>query len=352
MEENHQMTRTKFLLGALALGALMVGHAPTVSAQTVTLRMHTFIPPVANPAKTFLIPWAKKVEEESKGKLKIQPFWAMQLGGKAPQLLDQVRDGVVDIVWALPGFTPGRMPRVEPFELPFVHIDALSTTLALQDFQEKHLGPDLKDYHPLLIHVHQGFLFQSRKPVRTLADVKGQKLRAASRGGVWLLEALGATGIGLPLPQIPQALSKGVIDGVTLPYEIAPAVKTPDLVKYFSELSGNQKRLGTNVFTFLMNKNSYAKLPDDLKKVIDNNSGRNIAKWAGQNWVDIETPGRKVVESKKKNEFITISPEETQKIKDAAQPVYARWIDEMKKNNIDGDTLLKDARAMIAKYAK
>lgn len=320
-------------------------------AQDVTLRMHTFIPPVANPAKTFLIPWAQKVEKESNGRIKIQPFWAMQLGGKAPQLLDQVRDGVVDIVWALPGFTPGRMPRVEPFELPFVHKDALSSTLALQDYQEKHLGPDLKDYHPLLVHVHQGFLFQSRKPIRTMADIKGQKLRAASRGGVWLLEALGATGIGLPLPQIPQALSKGVIDGVTLPFEIAPAVKTPDLVKYFSELSGDRPRLGTNIFTFLMNKNSYAKLPDDLKKVIDNNSGRNIAKWAGQNWVDIEAPGRKVVESKKKNVFITISPEETQKIKDAAKPVFDRWIKEMKSNNIDGEMLLKDARAMVAKYS-
>lgn len=335
---------------AMIVAPLLSADKPA-AAQEVTLRMHTFIPPVANPAKTFLIPWAKKVEKESNGRIKIQPFWAMQLGGKAPQLLDQVRDGVVDIVWALPGFTPGRMPRVEPFELPFVHKDALSTTLALQDYQEKHLGPDLKDYHPLLVHVHQGFLFQSRKPIRTLADIKGQKLRAASRGGVWLLEALGATGIGLPLPQIPQALSKGVIDGVTLPYEIAPAVKTPDLVKYFSELSGDRPRLGTNIFTFLMNKNTYAKLPDDLKKVIDDNSGRNIAKWAGQNWVDIEVPGRKVVASKKKNVFITISPEETQKIKNAANPVFGRWIKEMKKNNIDGELLLKDARAFVAKYS-
>ncbi len=343
-----------FCLTLLAIAVMIapfVSAIKPVAAQAVTLRMHTFIPPVANPAKTFLIPWAQKVEKESNGRIKIQHFWAMQLGGKAPQLLDQARDGVVDIVWALPGFTPGRMPRVEPFELPFVHKDALSTTLALQDYQEKHLGPDLKDYHPLLIHVHQGFLFQSRKPIRTMEDIKGQKLRAASRGGVWLLEALGATGIGLPLPQIPQALSKGVIDGVTLPYEIAPAVKTPDLVKYFSELSGDRPRLGTNIFTFLMNKDSYAKLPDDLKKVIDNNSGRNIAEWAGQNWVDIEEPGRKVVESKKKNVFITISPEETQKIKDAAQPVFDRWIEEMKDNNIDGAALLKDARALVAKYS-
>ena len=320
-------------------------------ARAETLRMQTFIPPVANPGKTFLTPWAEKIAKESGGKLKIQPFWAMQLGGKAPQLLDQVRDGVIDIAWTLPGFTPGRMPRVEPFELPFVHKTAYSSTMALQDYQEKHLAPDLKDYHPLLIHVHAGFLFQTRKPILKMADLKGLKLRAASRGGVWLLNALGATGIGLPLPQIPQALSKGVIDGVTLPYEIAPAVKTPDLVSHFSTLAGSQPRLGTNVFTFLMNRNSYEKLPSDLRKVIDDNSGRNIAEMAGRNWDAIEAPGLKVVQSREKNKFHTIPAEEVARMKEAAKPVFDRWLAEMKDIGVDGAKLLADARALIDKYS-
>ena len=338
---------------ALAAAAAFFGFAGPMKAQDVTLRMHTFIPPVANPGKTFLIPWADKVGKDSGGKLKVQPFWAMQLGGKATQLLDQVRDGVVDIVWALPGFTPGRMPRVEPFELPFVHRTALSSTLALQDYQRKHLTTtDLKDYHPLLLHVHAGFLFQTKKPIRTMADLKGMKIRAASRGGVWLLEALGATGMGMPLPRIPPALSKGVIDGVTLPYEIAPAVKTPDLVSHFSKLSGPQPRLGTNVFTFLMNKASYNKLPAALKQVIDANSGDNIARAAGQNWDDIEQPGLDVVKSKKKNKFYTIAPDEVAKMKTAAQPVFDRWFAEMDKIGVDGRALLADARALIDKYAK
>ena len=149
---------------------------PSVSqAQEVTLRMHTFIPPVANPSKTFLKPWAEKIGKDSNGRIKVQPFWSMQLGGKVPQLIDQVRDGVVDIVWTLPGFTPGRMPQIEPFELPFVHKDALSSTLALQDFQDKHLGPPLKNFHPLLVHVHEGFLFQTKFPVTKLSDLKGKK---------------------------------------------------------------------------------------------------------------------------------------------------------------------------------
>lgn len=328
----------------------LTGSGPA-NAQEVTLRWQTFVPPVANPSK-FYKPWAEKIEKESGGKLKIQLFWSMQLGGKAPQLLDQARDGVVDIVWTLPGFTPGRMPRTEPFELPFVHKDALSSTLALQDYQAMHLAPDLKDYHPLLVHVHDGFFFQTKFPIKTMADLKGKKIRAAARSGVWLLEAMGATGLGLPLPQIPQALSKGVIDGVTLPYEIAPAVKTPELVDHFTTLAGPQPRLGTNIFTLLMNKAAYEKLSPELKKVLDDNSGSHVAQWAGQTWRDIEQPGKAAVMAQTKNQFYTLPETEVAKIRKAAEPVFQRWFDEVAKQGIDGPKLLSDARMLVDKYSK
>ena len=348
------MFKTRLTLGlaGVAASAMMVA-APATQAADITLKLHSFLVPVANPIKTFIIPWMKKVEEESKGKMKVQGFWAMQLGGKPPQLLDQVRDGVVDVIWTVPGFTAGRMPRVEPFELPFVHKDALSTTLALQDYQDKYLkNTDLKDYHPLLMHAQQGYLFQTKNPILKMDDLKGVKIRAASRSGVWFLEAVGAVGVGLPLPEIPAALSKGVIDGVLLPYEIAPAVKSQDLVSNFTTLAGPQSRLSSSVFAFLMNKNTYAKLPSDMKKVIDDLSGRNIAQWAGQNWVDIEEPGRKVMASKAKNKFHVMPVEEVDKMRKASQPVFDRWFAEMKEVGIDGPALLADARAMIDKYSK
>ena len=149
--------------------------------------------------------------------------------------------------------------------------------------------------------------------------------------------------------------SKGAadpVDGVTLPYEIAPAVKTQDLVSHFSELAGDQPRLGTNVFTLLMNKKKYNGLPSDLKRVLDANSGRNIARQAGELWAKIEAPGKKVIASRKKNKFHIIPASEVAKMKKAAEPVYDIWFAEMKKIGVDGPTLLKDARALIAKYSK
>jgi len=345
---------TKNLLSAcLIAGGAAFMTAPAMS-QEVTLRLHTFIPPPSNPFKTFLKPWAERVMKASKGRIKVELYPVMQLGGKAPQLAQQAKDGVVDLVFTLPGFTPGRFPKLEVFELPFVHTNSVVTTMAIQDYQKKHLGDEFKDYKVILLNCHAGSLFMTKKgkPILKMADLKGMKLRTATRVGGWHLEAMGAIPVGAPLPQIPQMLSKGVIDGAMLPYEISPAVKMQDLTANFSELAGDQPRVSTATFAFLMNKKSYAKLPADLKKVIDDHSGSNIAKWAGENWVKIETPGKKVMQSKKKNKFHTIPAAEVAKMKAAAKPAIARWLKEVKAKGIDGATLLADARALLAKYSK
>ena len=114
------VSRRKFLAaagGALAAPAIA---RPALAQAQVTLKLHHFLPPVSNAAPEMLAPWAEKVEAESGGKLKIDIFPSMQLGGTPPQLYDQARDGVVDIVWTLPGNTPGRFPSTEVFELPFI----------------------------------------------------------------------------------------------------------------------------------------------------------------------------------------------------------------------------------------
>ena len=343
----------KIILSSVAATAMLAAYAPDAAkSQEVTLRMHNFIPPVANPAKSFLIPWGKKVEAASKGRIKVQNFWTMQLGGTPPQLVTQVKDGVVDITFTLPGYTAGRFPKTEVFELPFVHTTPQATTAAIQDFQDKHLQDEWSAYKVILLNNHAGALIQTKKPVLKMTDLKNLKIRTATRTGGFLLKAMGAIPVGAPLPKIPQMLSKGVIDGALLPFEIGPAIKMQELVSHFSILEGKQPRLNTSVFSFLMNKESYRKLAPDLKKVIDDHSGRNISEWAGQNWADIEIPGRKVMASKSKNKFHVIPAAEVAKIRAASKPAIDQWVAQMKKRNIDGQVLLDDARAMVAKYTK
>ncbi len=325
--------------------------ASPAAGQPITLKLHHFVPPVAPPHATFLAPWAAKVEKESQGRLKIQIFPSMQLGGTPPQLIDQIKDGVVDIGWTLPGYTAGRFPKTEVFEMPFLHTSALTTTLALQDYYDKHLREEYKDYHVLLLHVHGGALVHASKPIVKLEDYKGLKIRTANRGGSVYLRGVGATAVGAPVPEVPQMLSKGVIDGALLPYEIARPLKVHELVKYHSELAGPQPRMGTSVFLFAMNKKRYESLPGDLKKVIDANSGREIARWAGQNWDEIEKPGKEAAE-KAGNHFPVMPPAEVERVRAAVRPEADKFLKELSAAGFDAAALHAEAQALIAKYAK
>jgi len=323
---------------------------PAVS-QEVTLRVHSFLPPVANPMKHFVIPWAQKVEKDSNGRIRVQVFPSMQLGGKAEQMLSQVRDGVVDVAWALPGFTPGVMPKLEIFELPFLHRSTNATVRALQDYVPKYMQKDFEPYHILLVHCHAGALFMTKDPINKVEDFQGMKLRSYSRTNAWILEALGAAPLQVALPELAPMLSKGTVTGSILPYEIAPSVKMQDLTDYFTTLAPPQPRLSTAIFTFLMNKQKYESLPPDLKKVIDDNAGANLVDLAIKTWDQIELDGEKVMHSKPKNKFVQLSAEETAKFKKKVQPVFDRFKKLLDDSGDDGAKILAEVEALETKYS-
>jgi TRAP-type C4-dicarboxylate transport system substrate-binding protein len=343
---------TRLHLSAIAAALSIVLAQPSVRAQEVTLRVHTFMPPVANPVKHFLQPWAEKVTKESNGRMKVQVFPAMQLGGSAPQLLQQARDGVADIIWTLPGFTPGIMVKDEVFELPFLHRDTRSTVLALQDFIAMHMQKELAPYHVLQVHAHAGTLFMTKDAINKVEDFKGLRLRTPSRTSAWILEALGGAPVQVALPELAPMLSKGTVSGSILTYEIAPAVKMQDLVDYFTVLDGPQPRMGTTVFMFLMNKAKYESLPPDLKKVIDDNSGRNLSPFAIKVWDMIDADGENVMKSKPKNKFVTMSAAETERFKNLVRPVFDRFKAEVDKGGSDGAKVIADAEALVEKHSK
>jgi TRAP-type C4-dicarboxylate transport system substrate-binding protein len=275
----------------------------------------------------------------------------MQLGGRPEQLVDQVRDGVVDIVWTVPGYTPGRFVKTEVFELPFIHTNPAATNMALQDFAERH-GDEYADFKVLLLHVHAGAAFHTARPMRTATDLKGMKIRTPSRTGSWMIEALGAVPVGAPVSQVPELLSKGVVEGVIIPFEIAWALKTHEMVDYHTILADPlYPRPSTSVFLFAMNQSRYANLPAELKKVIDGNSGRHIAKWAADIWVEVEKPGEEAAAAS--GEMIKMAPSEVAVMRKMIEkPVHDRWIAEVAQRGIDGARLIGEARALIQRHSR
>jgi TRAP-type C4-dicarboxylate transport system substrate-binding protein len=341
------MNRRLLLLSALGAGTMLAGGA---RAQEVTLTLHHFIGPTAPTHAAFLAPWAQRVEEASGGRIKIEIFPSMALGGKPPELYAQARDGVADMVWTLLGYTPGAFPRTEVFELPTVHRgSAKATSLAIQDVFDQ-IKEDFADTHPLLIYTHAGQVLNTvSKPVRSLADVQGMKLRIPSRSGAMLIEAWGAQPVGMPVPDLPLALSKAAIDGALIPFEISLPLKIHEMVDYVTVGAGG-RRFGTSVFIFTMNKERYESLPDDLRAIIDAHSNANIAGEIGEVWDNVEKPGYDATVAAG-NEIIELTPEAQAEFDAKAEQVEARWIAEATANGIDGAALVEAAKAAVAKQS-
>ena len=316
-------------------------------AQDVTLKLHHFLPPQAIAQSEFLEPWAERIETESGGRIKIDIYPAMQLGGKPPQLYDQVRDGVVDLVWTVPSYTPGRFPKLEVFELPFITASAEATSQAVMEYADTHLQGDFAGVKPLLFHVHApGLLHMNDRPIRKLEDLVGAKLRAPTRAITETLNQLGAVPVGMPAPQVPQAISRGVVDGTVFPYEVTLPLRIHEITDSHTEI-WDGRGLYTTVLMLAMNQNSYDRLPDDLRAIIDANAGMAIAQEIGRVWDAAEAPGRAAAEALG-DEFIALDSAEIERWKFSSEPVVTRWVDSI---GDDGPALLDDARALVSKYA-
>ena len=345
------MKRRSFVQGAAAATVLGVPHLSGLAQQTVTLKFHTFMAPLSNVWLLMHKPWMEKVEKESGGRIKFEAYPAMQLGGTPVQLYDQARDGVVDIVWTLPGNTAGRFPRIEVFELPFMMNNAEATSTAYWEYFQTQCPDEFKETQVLALHVHGPGMFHTvAKQVKSAADLRGMKVRGPTRQVTKLLGSLGAIPVGMPLPQIPDALSKGTIEGCVIPWEVVPSVKVHELTKFHSEFPATSPALYTTTFVMAMNKAKYDGLAPDLKKVIDANSGLATSAWLGKTQQGNDVPGRKTAVDRG-NTLYTFTAEQTQEFVKLSSAIDNEWVADMDKRGFKGQALLDSAKALIKKHA-
>lgn len=337
---------------AAAVGAALAGVSLGAAAQSINLKLHHFLGPKSPAHVQMLVPWSERVEKASGGKVKIEVFPSMALGGKPPQLINQARDGVVDLIWTVNGYTANLFPRSEVFELPFVHTNsATATNLAMRAMYDKYLKAEYTGVHPLFLHVHAGqAIHMVDKEVRKPDDLKGLKMRIPTRTGAWIIEALGAAPVGMPVPDLPQALSKKVVDGAFIPWEIIPPLKLQDMTDYQIE-GASRTRFGTTTFQVSMNQKRWDSLPADAKKAFESQSGEAWVREVGQIWTKSEDVGIDMA-VKAGNKHIVLTDAELAAFRTKLEPVVQRWINEVKGQGIDGVALVTAARANIAKFSK
>jgi TRAP-type C4-dicarboxylate transport system substrate-binding protein len=335
------------LMKSATLAAALFAAVPA-TAQEVTLRFQHFVSPASANPTYFMEPWARKVEADSNGRIKVEIYPFMQLGGGAAEMYDLIVDGAVDGGWVIPGYQAGRFPEAEVLELPFMTTkSAEEASRAAWAFTQDFLMDDFTDIHLIAAHMHgRGLIHKKGQAVVDLADFEGLNLRGPSRAVTLLLDRLGANPVGMPVPAFPEALAKGVLDGGVITWEMAPSLKLDELTDSHTDVAGD-KALYNLYFLWAMNKDSYAALPDDLKAVIDANSGLMASEWAGRAHDEGDAVGRQVMLDAG-NQISELSPEVTAQMVALGDAVIDEWIAEANAKGLDGAALVTAARAAVA----
>ena len=265
-------------------------------------------------------------------------------------IYDQIRDNVIDGGWTIPGYSPGRFPGTEVFELPFIGTNnAENTSKAAYAFYEKYLTEEFSDIKIIAVHVHGAGAFHTKNTtIDSIDDFSGLKLRTPNRVASKTLEALGAVAVGMPVPQLPESLSKGVVDGGVIPFEIVPPLKIHEIATSHTVVGGDRALYNT-VFIWGMNKAVYDGLDDELKAVIDANSGAEASAMAGAAMDKGDVPGKAVTE-KSGNPIIVLSDADVAKMKEITASVIEQWIKDATANGLPAAQMVEDARALVAQY--
>lgn len=344
-----RVARRTFLASVTASLAAPAFIRARADAPQSILRLHHSFSSVSSAHDKFLAPWARQVEAQSGGRIHIDLFPSMQLGGAPAGLFDQARDGVADIVWAEPRRTPGRFPKIELFELPFVPSRrSLVSSKAIEDYGRANLMDEFAEVHPICFSCSDRGVLHTNAPVHIIEEIKGLRLGVQSRFAGEALHTLGGIGVPMPSAQLPLALEQHVVDGCIVPWHLSPALKLSDLLKAHTEFA--EASPSTTTFVLAMNKAAYDRLPRDLKAVIDANSGQRAAEMAGAMW-DLQAAAVVDQVSLRGDPITTLLPEAVGHWRKATEPVVEAWLKEMKEHKIDGGRLLASARALLAKYA-
>ncbi|MCA0942724.1 TRAP transporter substrate-binding protein [Salipiger pacificus] len=339
-------TRRQFT--ALAAAAA-VSPAAAFAEDSYTLKIHSFSGPQAPEAIHMVLPFIEAVEAQSNGRLKIEFYPSMQLGGAASDLVEQMEDGVVDIIVGIPGLTPGRFSGLEGMDMPFTNVGtSAGQTGALLTFADKWLM-DNEFAGIKILHMHAtdaAVLHTVDTQVSSMDDMQGLKVRAPGRYTGEAVKAWGGTPVGLSLGETYEALERHQVDGMTINWAIVTPYKLQEVTKYHMETP-----LYQNAIFVLMNQGSFDALPEDLRAVIDANIGfEKSVEIAGQ--IDGLTADAKETITAEGGTLYTLPEDQLPAWRASVEPVYDIWIEEMNKRGLPGQEMFDDLMATTAKFGR
>jgi len=327
--------------------AVALGFGAGAQAQT-ELKFTTFVPPTHGFAVDVLEPLGKEIEKRSGGKVTVRVFAGNSPFGKVENQADQVKQGVTDLAFGLNGIPRGRYPRTSIMEMPFVAESADSASKALWAMLPDLLAEDYRDFKPIALHCHNPGLFHTRdKSLKTIADVKGLRMRAPNPPTQALLAYLGATPVGMPPGQVYENIEKGVIDGAVFPWDAIKGFRLENILKHHLDA-----RVYTSCFHLVMSPKRYAELAPDVQKAIDATTGQALTDKFGAWWNKWDQAGLDAVKPLN-HEIVRVDDATREKWRADLKPVLDGELAKLEKEGIaNARAIYDEMRRQVARFKK
>ena len=330
----------KFLIASSFVLLISVGEA---LAKATTLSIVCFLPPRSVSVSKVLIPWTKSVEAAAEGELKFQGYWGGSLGRNPFKQYDLMKDGIADVVYVLPNYTPGQFPDFSIFELPYLVRSGEEGSVAIWRMYQKGLLRGLQQGHVIGFFSTEPNLFHTTKPIRSLSDIKGLKIRSAGPVYGSYVKHLGGIPIGMPVTQMTEAISRGVVDGTLLGWGGALIFKIHAVTRFHYEAP-----LGISAFFVSMNMDKWRALSKKSKAAVTKFGGEYMSRLGGKAFDDFGKRGFSIISKAGKRTITRATPAEITAQAVASKSVHEAWIKGKKDGTMKYATLqriLADIRA-------
>ncbi|MFK7962954.1 MAG: TRAP transporter substrate-binding protein DctP [Burkholderiaceae bacterium] len=339
---------------AAAWTACALAQQPPAPEPPVVLKFHTHVAESSMQWQMMLKPWMDRIETQSNGRLRFERFAAMGFGGEPDELYEQVSNGAVDVVWARTDLVKNQFNRIEVFELPFMMTTPSAVSRALWEYVETYAADEFKDVQLLGLSVQgEGVVHTRRKSIQGVDDFKGLRLQSTPRLMGVYAELLGSQVVDSTETDTAQALSEGAIDGLIDTWDSAGPLRAERFIQRHTVFGAKTGALFTRTFLLAMNPTRYDSLPDDLKAIVDANTGSELSAEFGTVEQEHASAQRnRLLGGTEPGALTVIDEEAAQAFRKASLKVDQVWLEELKELGYDGQTLLDGARTLIKQQTK
>lgn len=329
-------------VGLLAsLAAALPAHA-----QTKTLRVGNWLPPVHHMTAT-LEAWGAELEKASGGTLKVNVM--KNALAKPEGQYDLAKNGVVDIAWSVAAYSPNQFQKLMAIEIPFLAPTAEVAAVAAWRWYDKNgfIAKDVPDTHLLTFFAHSPHTYHARREIKSLDDLKGLKIRAGGNG-VLIAKALDMTPVFIAPAEANEALTRGTVDVTQFPWESVKGLRLAEAATHHIEFPGG---LYPGIFYMTMNQRTWDSLSPQQKAAVDKVSGEAGARFISRLWEKADQAGKDAAKAHG-NTITTLSPEQTDKLKQKLAFIADDWVKETSAKGLDGKALLADLRQTVRDVAQ